>query len=197
MGFVRKGFLIMSALALTNSAVAKERIGDFALLDDQGKFHQLSYYGDYQAVAVLVSGLSSQADKEQLSAFADVAKTRSDDVVFWVLNPNPEMDRDAVRAALDSQQIDLPVLMDESQLVSKSLLARKFGEVFLLNPQTATLIQRTSAGGLKASLNALNGGLKQVSSQNASDAVTGEPIQYTSVGAVSYNADIVPILERN
>ena len=94
MGFVRKGFLIMSALAFTNFAVAKERIGDFALLDDQGKFHQLSYYGDYQAVAVLVNGLSSQADKEQLSAFADVAKTRSDDVVFWVLNPNPEMDRD-------------------------------------------------------------------------------------------------------
>ena len=156
MGFVRKGFLILSALALTNSAVDEERIGDFALLDDQGKFHQLSYYGDYQAVAVLVSGLSSQADKEQLSAFADVAKTLSDDVVFWVLNPNPEMDRNAVRAALDSQQIDLPVLMDESQLVSKSLLARKFGEVFVLNPQTATLIQRTSTEGLKASLNALN-----------------------------------------
>ena len=83
-------------------------------------------------MAVLVSGLSSQADKEQLSAFADVAKTLSDDVVFWVLNPNPEMDRNAVRAALDSQQIDLPVLMDESQLVSKSLLARKFGEVSYL-----------------------------------------------------------------
>ena len=57
MGFVRKGFLIMSALALTNSAVAKERIGDFALLDHQGKFRQLSYYGDYQAVAVLVLSL--------------------------------------------------------------------------------------------------------------------------------------------
>ena len=87
MGFVRKGFLILSALALTNSAFAKERIGDFALLDDHGKFHQLSYYGDYQAVAVLVSGLSSQADKEQLGAFADVAKTLSDEFVFWVLNP--------------------------------------------------------------------------------------------------------------
>ena len=197
MKFARTGFLIITVLALTNSAVANDRIGDFALLDDQGKFHQLSYYGDYQAVAVLVSGLSSQADKEQLSAFAELATTRSDDVVFWVLNPNPEMDREAVRAALDSQQIDLPVLMDESQLVAKSLSARTFGEVFVLNPQTATLIQRTNMEGLKVSLNALNGGLIQVSSQNASDAVAGEPIQYASVGPVSYNADIVPILERN
>ena len=144
MKFARIGFLLSLVLALTNIAVANERIGDFALLDDQGRFHQLSYYGDYQAVAVLVSGLSSQADKEQLSAFAELAATRSDDVVFWVLNPNPEMDREAVRAALDSQQIDLPVLMDESQLVAKSLSARTFGEVFVLNPQAATLVQRTS-----------------------------------------------------
>ena len=99
MGFVRKGFLIMSALALTNSAVAKERIGDFALLDDQGKFHQLSYYGDYSAVAVLVSGLSSKADHEQLSAFAAVAEAHADEVVFWVLNPNPSTDRGAARTA--------------------------------------------------------------------------------------------------
>ena len=162
MKFARIGFLLSLVLALTNTAVANERIGDFALLDDQGKFHQLSYYGDYQAVAVLVSGLSSQADKEQLSAFAELAATRSDDVVFWVLNPNPEMDREAVRAALDSQQIDLPVLMDESQLVAKSLSARTFGEVFVLNPQAATLMQRTSTDELKATLTASDGGLIQV-----------------------------------
>ncbi len=197
MKFARIGFLLSLVLVLTNTAVANERIGDFALLDDQGKFHQLSYYGDYQAVAVLVSGLSSQADKEQLSAFAELAATRSDDVVFWVLNPNPEMDREAVRAALDSQQIDLPVLMDESQLVAKSLSARTFGEVFVLNPQAATLMQRTSTDELKATLTASDGGLIQVSSQTASNAVTGEPIQYANVGPVSYNADIVPILERN
>ena len=61
-----------------------------------------------------------------------LAKTRSDDVVFWVLNLNPQMDREA-ESSLDSQQVDLPVLMDESQLVAKSLSARKFGEIFLLN----------------------------------------------------------------
>ena len=69
MKFARTGFLLSLVLALTNTAAAKDRIGDFSLLDDRGKFHQLSYYGDYQAVAVLVSGLSGQADKEQLSAF--------------------------------------------------------------------------------------------------------------------------------
>jgi hypothetical protein len=52
MKFARIGFLLSLVLVLTNTAVANERIGDFALLDDQGKFHQLSYYGDYQAVAV-------------------------------------------------------------------------------------------------------------------------------------------------
>ena len=40
-------------------------------------------------------------------------------------------------------------------------------------------------------------GLTQASTQLASTTVTGEEIQYASVGSVSYNDDIVPILERN
>ena len=71
-----------------------------------GKFHQLSYYGDYSAVAVLVSGLSSKADQEQLSAFAAVAEAHADEVVFWVLNHNPSTDRGAARTVLDDLQVD-------------------------------------------------------------------------------------------
>ena len=41
MKFARIGFLLSLVLALTNIAVANERIGDFALLDHQGRFHQL------------------------------------------------------------------------------------------------------------------------------------------------------------
>jgi hypothetical protein len=122
MNIAVKGLFLTLFFSLVSAALANERIGDFALLDDQGKFHQLSYYGDYRAVAVLISGLSSEVDQEQLSAFAAAAKAHSDNVVFWVLNPNPSTDRVAARAALDNQQVDLPVLMDESQLVAKKFV---------------------------------------------------------------------------
>ena len=197
MNIAVKGLVLALFFSLATPTLANERIGDFALLDDQGKFHQLSYYGDYSAVAVLVSGLSSKADQEQLSAFAAVAKAHADEVVFWVLNPNPSTDRGAARTVLDDLQVDLPVLMDESQLVAKNLSAKAYGEVFVLNPQTATLMHRTNTADLTQVLMTMTDGLTQASTQLASTTVTGEEIQYASVGSVSYNDDIVPILERN
>jgi|TARA_Y200000002_G_scaffold369519_1_gene363737 hypothetical protein len=197
MNIAVKGLVLALFFSLATPTLANERIGDFALLDDQGKFHQLSYYGDYSAVAVLVSGLSSKADQEQLSAFAAVAKAHADEVVFLVLNPNPSTDRGAARTVLDDLQVDLPVLMDESQLVAKNLSAKAYGEVFVLNPQTATLMHRTNTADLTQVLMTMTDGLTQASTQLASTTVTGEEIQYASVGAVSYNDDIVPILERN
>ena len=197
MNIAVKGLVLALFFSLATPTLANERIGDFALLDDQGKFHQLSYYGDYSAVAVLVSGLSSKADQEQLSAFAAVAKAHADEVVFLVLNPNPSTDRGAARTVLDDLQVDLPVLMDESQLVAKNLSAKAYGEVFVLNPQTATLMHRTNTADLTQVLMTMTDGLTQASTQLASTTVTGEEIQYASVGSVSYNDDIVPILERN
>ena len=197
MNIAVKGLVLALFFSLATPTLANERIGDFALLDDQGKFHQLSYYGDYSAVAVLVSGLSSKADQEQLSAFAAVAKAHADEVVFLVLNPNPSTDRGAARTVLDDLQVDLPVLMDESQLVAKNMSAKAYGEVFVLNPQTATLMHRTNTADLTQVLMTMTDGLTQASTQLASTTVTGEEIQYASVGAVSYNDDIVPILERN
>ena len=197
MNIAVKGLVLALFFSLATPTLANERIGDFALLDDQGKFHQLSYYGDYPAVAVLVSGLSSKADQEQLSAFAAVAKAHADEVVFLVLNPNPSTDRGAARTVLDDLQVDLPVLMDESQLVAKNLSAKAYGEVFVLNPQTATLMHRTNTADLTQVLMTMTDGLTQASTQLASTTVTGEGIQYASVGSVSYNDDIVPILERN
>ena len=197
MNIAVKGLVLALFFSLATPTLANERIGDFALLDDQGKFHQLSYYGDYSAVAVLVSGLSSKADQEQLSAFAAVAKAHADEVVFLVLNPNPSTDRGAARTVLDDLQVDLPVLMDESQLVAKNLSAKAYSEVFVLNPQTATLMHRTNTADLTQVLMTMTDGLTQASTQLASTTVTGEEIQYASVGAVSYNDDIVPILERN
>ena len=197
MNIAVKGLVLALFFSLATPTLANERIGDFALLDDQGKFHQLSYYGDYSAVAVLVSGLSSKADQEQLSAFAAVAKAHADEVVFLVLNPNPSTDRGAARTVLDDLQVDLPVLMDESQLVAKNLSAKAYGEVFVLNPQTATLMHRTNTADLTQVLMTMTDGLTQASTQLASTTVTGEGIQYASVGSVSYNDDIVPILERN
>lgn len=56
------------SLGLSFSASATDRVGDFALLDHTGTFHQLSYYGDHDAVVILVNGGTSLADDGTVSA---------------------------------------------------------------------------------------------------------------------------------
>jgi hypothetical protein len=192
-----KLFLVAMMCSLASVVLATERVGDFALLDEQGKFYQLSYFGDHQAVVILVSGASSEADQQQLQKFADVAELFPGSVAFWVLNANREADRESVNAWLTEQQIELPMLMDESQQVAKNLAARTFGEVFILNPQTAALMYRGSTDDLASALTELTGSLAQASGPLAGSTVNGEAIAYASIDSVSYNDDIVPILERN
>jgi len=44
--------VFISLAANAGIASSGDRVGDFALLDHSGKFHQLSYYGDYKAVVI-------------------------------------------------------------------------------------------------------------------------------------------------
>ena len=37
-----------------NAATETKRVGDFSLLDQQGYFHQMSYYDDHKAIAGLI-----------------------------------------------------------------------------------------------------------------------------------------------
>ena len=175
MKFEFKLFFVAMMCSLASVALANERVGDFALLDEQGKFYQLSYFGDHQAVAILVSGASSEADHQHVQKFADVAESFPVNVAFWVLNANREADRESVNAWLTEQQIELPVLMDESQQVAKNLVARTFGEVFILNPQTTTLMHRGSTSDLASALTQLTGSLAQASIMHLLQATAKHP----------------------
>ena len=57
------------AVGVSSGALAVDRVGDFSLLDQKGYFHQLSYYDNYKAVAVLVQAEWQQGDAEAIEAF--------------------------------------------------------------------------------------------------------------------------------
>jgi len=67
------GGLLALALSLSVQAQANaDRVGDFALLDHTGKFHQLSWYGDQKAVVVVAQDDCGAGQREQ----AGLAHTR-------------------------------------------------------------------------------------------------------------------------
>ena len=180
------------SLSLPFSASAADRVGDFALLDHTGTFHQLSYYGDHDAVVILVNGGTSLAQDGTVRALSNVAADYAGNAQFWVLNPVIGDRRADVIERLQTAGAEMPVLMDESQMTAKSLGAEKLGEVLVINPANSELVYRGSVDGLNAALSALP-------AQTAATATAslGSDIEYATHDAISYTNDIVPILEQN
>ena len=53
-----------------------------------------------------------------------------------MINPMGRLNRDAVNAEISQYTTDIPVLMDDTQQISKALNLGNTGEVLLFNPHT-------------------------------------------------------------
>jgi hypothetical protein len=190
--------LVLACCAtLVFGAGVPAKVGDFALLDHQGTHHQLSYYGDHQAVVIFIHGSDDPAVSTAMPALLEIRDEYADQAVkFFMLNPQPEDDRDGIARDAREQGHGLPILLDEAQLVAASLGAQRTAEVFVINPKSMTVIYRGPAdGSLKAALSG-----QDMAATAAS--VSGSPIHYvqlgeTQAGQISYSKDIAPMLEEN
>ena len=76
------------------SAAAPTQVGDFALLDQNGKFHQLSWYGDHKAIVVFVQGNGCPIVRNGVHAMKTVRdEFEGRDVAFFMLNSQTQDDR--------------------------------------------------------------------------------------------------------
>ena len=174
-------FMLLGSPSVTWGTTAT--VGDFALLDSQGKFHQLSYYGDHRAVVVYVHRNDSAEVQQDLAALSDMV---ADDVMVLMLNADNE--RDAISADAKKLGTDIPILFDEGKFVAQALGAERVGEVLVIDPATMQLKYR---GALSGAATAVAG------EQVAAVAAAGPALNYAAAQPVSYNQDIVPILEQN
>ena len=115
-------FLATSLSATLYGAAQPTSIGDFALLDHQGKFHQLSWYDDQKAVVIYIQGNGCPIARNgalTLKAIRDDFAGQG--VEFFMLNPQPQDDRDSIAAQAAEFNYDFPILLYKSQLVAESL----------------------------------------------------------------------------
>ena len=54
---------------LTTPLHAAERVGDFSLLDQNGKFHHIAWYDDHKAIAFLVQVNGSEATRAAVAEY--------------------------------------------------------------------------------------------------------------------------------
>jgi len=201
MSMPRVMFVVALAGMVSAAAAAPaKRAGDFALLDHQGYFHQLSYYDDHKAVALLVQANGSKATARSIEAFKQAKEKYKGKIKFFMINPTGTETRSSVQAEVDKYGTDIPVLMDDTQLVSEALGVQKAGEVVLVRPGSTEVVYRGPVG--KHFDRAVEQLLSDQPVAKATARVSGEKIKYaktvkTHGTKVSYSKDIAPIIAEN
>ena len=193
--------LLLALLLLPTLILAADRVGDFSLLDQNGYFHQMSWYDDNKAIVLLVQATGEIGVQNVLADFDSLSSSfDAQGIEFFMINPLGLKDRDAVKAEMVALNIDVPVLMDDARLISEALDIDKIGEVIVYDPKSFSVLFR---GPLGAELTtALTDIVADRDLQTTQVASTGTPVNYPIKTAhlqqvPSYEKEIGPIIAQN
>ncbi len=196
---------------LTDSVLAS---GDFALLDQHGRFHQLSRYAGHDTVVTMVVADDDPTSLRALTALQQVQQSLHQqnpdaDIAYLLLYAGANPERARVQAMAEAMGTDLPVLLDAAQIVLATLQAGHLGDVYVLDPASQDVLFRSALGAEgdagAAQAEALQQALAEVLADNAvtvaASAATGPAIDFPyqrqwQTRPVSYQQDIAPMLQR-
>jgi len=137
------GIILGWLLATSIHAAELSKVGDFALLDQTGKHHKLSWYGDHKAVVVFIQGNGCPIVRNSVPTLKQIRADYADQGVrFFMLNPQTQDNRASINEEANELGYDFPILIDEAQLVAESLGVDRTSETFIINPETMEVVYR-------------------------------------------------------
>ncbi|OGT70498.1 MAG: hypothetical protein A3H44_04940 [Gammaproteobacteria bacterium RIFCSPLOWO2_02_FULL_57_10] len=191
---VKAGLAALICSVSAGSLRAAERVGDFALLDQDGFFRHMSWYDDHKAIAFLVQVNGSEQTEAAVASYAALqSRFDAQGIEFMMINPLGEA-RASVKQAATDLGVSVPVLIDDAQVVSKAMGIDKSGEAFLFDPRSFEVIYRGPVASLETALNEVTAGTP-VSTPVV--AMSGADVSYQMDSSISYVADVAPILAEN
>ena len=107
----------------------------------------MSWYDDHKAIAFLVQANGDDAVAQAIPEFSRLADIYSEkQIQFFLINSMGLRNRDAVQAEMEQLGVDLPVLMDDAQLIGEALSLERTAEFLLFDPEEFRVIYRGSVG---------------------------------------------------
>jgi len=183
---------------ISSSLFAGERVGDFALIDHLGMQQHMAWYDDQNAIVILPQA-NGATDTNAIAAVADLQVKYADQgVVFFLMNPGLQTDREAVGADFAVKELGLPVLMDDTQIISEALGIVNLDQVVVYDPKSFELLYRGPADGRIDK--AIQGLVEGKNDNLIALATQGTPIEYASPNIhtiPSYTNDVAPIIIEN
>lgn len=144
---MQKTLICLLLWYLSGSVLANE-VPDFSLIDQNGRFHQLSRSTDKQAVVIL---LFDPSDPFGRAAVQELDRLRErfngEPVAFQVLVADLAQTRASLKNLAQAMNVQqLPFLLDESQLVTQELGLSRSGEVLVVEPGRLGKIYQGAVG---------------------------------------------------
>ena len=209
-------FVLVTTLGLAGPAAALEpgdRVDNFRLLDQAGASHELYYHSDARAIVLMTHGNGCPIVRSTLPRMKEIRGRYGDQgVEFLMVNSNPQDTRDAVARESAEFGIDIPILIDETQLIGESLAVERTADVFVIDPRSWKILYRGPVDDGSA-----YGATRPVKKHYLADALeavlAGKPVTVAQAQApgciislpererrveharISYAAEIAPLLE--
>ncbi len=142
---MRTGMTLLAALLVMGVTVAQaaDHVDNFKLLDHRGQAHELYYHSDARAIVLMVHGNGCPIVRLAVPRFREIRDAYQDrGVRFALLNANPHDTRDEVIEEAQTFGIDMPILLDETQLVAEMLDITRTAEVIVINPRDWRIVYR-------------------------------------------------------
>ena len=118
-------------------------VENFALLDHRGTAHELYYHSDAKAVVLMVHGNGCPISRNAWPRFRELQdEYAKKNIRFMLINSNLQDHRASVSREAEEFGIDLPILIDETQVIGESLDLVRTGEVFVIESGGWTLAYR-------------------------------------------------------
>jgi len=195
-------------------AAPTEQIDNFALIDHEGKFHELDYYlriPGTKGLVIFIQGNGCPLVQKRIPELSRLQKAyQQKGILFCMLNANRQDERAEIAAEAEEFGIGMPILKDESQVVAQMLGVKRTAEAFLISAEGKQIVYR---GGIddrmtyqKEKPEAENHYLKDaieamLAGKEIKRAATEAPGCKISMPKrttpLSYTKDIAPILMKN
>ncbi len=134
-GEMRDHKAMMAAAATAIRPTVPEYAENFRLVDHRGASQELFYRANAPAVVIMTQGNGCPIVRNAMPELHRLRDEYADaGVEFLMMNSNLQDSRDEVAAEAAEYGIDIPIMMDDQQLIGESLGVDRTAEVFVLDP---------------------------------------------------------------
>lgn len=143
-------FVGLSLIPLVSGWAVSEaktpQIPNFALLDHEGRFHELDYLcrePDTKGIVLFIQGNGCPLVQKRIPELNRLRDHYGEQgITFVMLNANLQDDREEIQEEAKSFAIDFPIMLDESQMVARALGVKGTAEALVIDAKTQAIHYR-------------------------------------------------------